>query len=64
MKKSCFHVYNKFEFHFEPNQKSQSDMTDPVITVAQGLKFNTLDLLTVFSAMLSLFLSTFGTHII
>ena len=23
-------MYNAFECHFKPNQKSQSDMTDPV----------------------------------
>ena len=23
-------MYNTFECHFKPNQKSQSDMTDPV----------------------------------
>ena len=25
-------MYNTFECHFMPNQKSQSDMTDPVFT--------------------------------
>ena len=30
IKKSCFHIYNTFECHFKPNQKSRSDMTDPV----------------------------------
>ena len=24
-------MYNTFECHFKPNQKSQSDMTDPVL---------------------------------
>ena len=26
----CFHISNNFECHFEPNQKYQSDMDDPV----------------------------------
>ena len=31
IKTSCFHMYNTFECHFKPNQKLQSDMTDPVV---------------------------------
>ena len=30
IKTSCFHMYDTFECHFKPNQKLQSDMTDPV----------------------------------
>ena len=32
IKTSCFHMYNTFECHFKPNQKSQSDMVDLVYT--------------------------------
>ena len=35
IKTSCFHMYNTFECHFKPNQKSQSDMTDPVLLILQ-----------------------------
>ena len=33
IKTFCFHMYDTFECHFKPNQKSQSDMTDPVVLV-------------------------------
>ena len=34
-------MYNTFECHFKPNQKSQSDMTDPVALISIKQHFET-----------------------
>ena len=30
---SCFHIYSTFDCHFWQNQKSRSDMADPVFSM-------------------------------